>query len=135
MWRSVGERVALLGESVFNEEMQCKPVRSILLLSICCTLPAGAVEKPGKGVFQTLQTACVKCHNGVTTSGGLNLARLQWRPQEDENLQRWVRVYDRVATGEMPPDAKTLFYQWFSRDFRVFAIHLVSVWPSLLRSA
>jgi mono/diheme cytochrome c family protein len=46
---------------------------------------------------------CLDCHATDTHRGGLDLERLATDLSDAEQLHRWVRVYDRVARGEMPP--------------------------------
>ncbi|MCA1596253.1 MAG: DUF1592 domain-containing protein, partial [Chloroflexi bacterium] len=46
---------------------------------------------------------CQFCHNKDTASGGLNFAATPWRPNDQANFDFWVKVYDRVSAGEMPP--------------------------------
>lgn len=46
---------------------------------------------------------CLECHAGETRPGGLDLERLGTDLTDPELLRRWVRIYDRVASGEMPP--------------------------------
>jgi hypothetical protein len=48
---------------------------------------------------------CLPCHNKTSASGGLNLAAVRFRPENATNFGFWVKVYDRVAAGEMPPKA------------------------------
>lgn len=59
---------------------------------------------------------CHTCHDGATTEGGLDLTSLGTDLSDAESMRRWVLLFDRVATGEMPPDGddapaaeKTLF--------------------------
>ncbi len=52
-----------------------------------------------------LRKNCFICHNKTTTSGGLNLMATLFRPNEASNFNLWVKVYDRVSAGEMPPKA------------------------------
>ncbi len=49
---------------------------------------------------------CASCHDGETKAGGLDLAALAFDPANDENFARWVKLYDRVESGEMPPKKK-----------------------------
>jgi hypothetical protein len=49
---------------------------------------------------------CADCHDDETRKGGLNLADLEYLPDDGANLARWVRVHDRVKTGEMPPEKR-----------------------------
>src|SRR4051812_11343521 len=46
---------------------------------------------------------CAECHDSSTKEGGLDLAALSRDVSDAETLRRWVRVYDRVDGGEMPP--------------------------------
>lgn len=50
-----------------------------------------------------LEKHCYECHDGETKKGGLNLESLG---SEQQQLERWIRVYDAVASGEMPPAKK-----------------------------
>lgn len=49
---------------------------------------------------------CVSCHDADTKSGGLDLTALAFDPASAENFATWVKVHDRVASGEMPPKNK-----------------------------
>lgn len=46
---------------------------------------------------------CAGCHNSLNAMGGLDLAALPRRFEDRSVRERWIRVYDRVAKGEMPP--------------------------------
>ncbi len=46
---------------------------------------------------------CANCHDAATQSGGLDLGTLTYQPDDAGNLSQWVRVWDRVQSGEMPP--------------------------------
>ena len=49
---------------------------------------------------------CLSCHDGANKQGGLDLAALKFTPADPENLAKWVRIHDRVSSGEMPPKKK-----------------------------
>ena len=49
---------------------------------------------------------CSECHY-EDASGGLDLSLLTFDPANRDNLATWVRVFDRVADGEMPPKKRT----------------------------
>lgn len=53
-----------------------------------------------------LQRHCLECHDTETRKGGFDLTSLSTEPTEAATLKRWVRVFDRVAAGEMPPEKK-----------------------------
>lgn len=48
-----------------------------------------------------LETHCIDCHDAETKKGGLDLTALG-----DGDLSVWVKVHDRVSSGEMPPAKK-----------------------------
>lgn len=50
-----------------------------------------------------LPTVCAGCHNARNAMGGLDLAALPPRFDDRSLRERWIRVHDRVAKGEMPP--------------------------------
>ncbi len=49
---------------------------------------------------------CEECHNATEKSGGLDLDALTWKTQSAENRDLWIKIHDRVQSGEMPPDSK-----------------------------
>jgi Protein of unknown function (DUF1592)/Protein of unknown function (DUF1588)/Protein of unknown function (DUF1585)/Protein of unknown function (DUF1587)/Protein of unknown function (DUF1595)/Planctomycete cytochrome C len=46
---------------------------------------------------------CSDCHDASAKEGGLDLTALSRDLTDAETLRLWVRVFDRVAGGEMPP--------------------------------
>ncbi len=62
----------------------------------------------GPGVPQQIERSCGECHNETTAEGGLNLRQLAWSLSDPSVRERWVRIHDRIQTGEMPPDADDL---------------------------
>ncbi len=71
----------------------------LLLLAAC------AWGKPA-GVEAFAEKYCAACHNDVDKEAGLDLAALEFKPTDAENLRKWVRILDRVAEHEMPPKEK-----------------------------
>ncbi len=49
--------------------------------------------------------SCIECHDTDTAKGDLDLTALAFDLANRANRERWVRIYDRVETGEMPPKA------------------------------
>ncbi|MBV8879303.1 MAG: DUF1592 domain-containing protein, partial [Planctomycetaceae bacterium] len=49
---------------------------------------------------------CADCHLDGSAKGGLDLGALPTDLRDAETLRRWVRIYDRVRVGEMPPPKK-----------------------------
>jgi len=66
------------------------------------------IEKTGDMVT-FMQTHCYDCHQGDSAEAGLDLQMLidptlhSTTPGNRDLLQTWVRLFDRVASGEMPP--------------------------------
>lgn len=59
-------------------------------------------------VKQLIADSCSECHNEQASEGGLNLEQLPWNLENVSGRQRWVRIFDRIAKGEMPPDKNSL---------------------------
>lgn len=53
-----------------------------------------------------LRKYCADCHLEGASKGGLDLAALPADLKDAETLRRWVRLYDRIRSGEMPPPKK-----------------------------
>ena len=52
-----------------------------------------------------LKQYCFRCHSGDRPKGGLNLRTTLDNIADAEVRRRWTYLYDRVAHGEMPPNA------------------------------
>lgn len=59
-------------------------------------------------VAELLNESCLDCHGEDSPEGGLNLgpliAQANTTKLADESLDTWIRIFDRVRQGEMPPD-------------------------------
>lgn len=53
-----------------------------------------------------LEKHCFECHDAELKKGGLNLEALELDMSDAEKFGQWVKVHDRVASGEMPPAKK-----------------------------
>ena len=53
-----------------------------------------------------IEAHCAKCHDDVEKKGGLDLTALALAPDDAKNFALWVKVHDRVQSGEMPPKDK-----------------------------
>ncbi|MBV8879431.1 MAG: DUF1592 domain-containing protein [Planctomycetaceae bacterium] len=53
-----------------------------------------------------LEKHCVECHDAETKKGNLDLTALKADFANPDTFSRWVKVYDRVQAGEMPPKKK-----------------------------
>ena len=71
------------------------------LLIFCTGLQSRAANRQ-----QFLQSHCFECHDSDTKKGGLDLTSLSLDLTNRQIFDRWVKVNDRVAGGEMPPRKK-----------------------------
>jgi hypothetical protein len=49
------------------------------------------------------KTHCFECHDKETHEAGLDLTTLKLDLASPENFARWVKIHDRIQSGEMPP--------------------------------
>ncbi len=54
-----------------------------------------------------LEQHCAGCHNDIDKKGNLDLEALTFDLARRSDFERWVRIHDRIAAGEMPPAEKT----------------------------
>ncbi len=74
---------------------------SIALLPMAFTATAAEDE-----IVAFLDRHCLECHDEQTSEGDLNLLDLAFSPEDADNRSKWVRLHDRVKSGEMPPPEK-----------------------------
>src|SRR5688500_10801734 len=72
---------------------------AFVLIAGCFAASARAAEET-RAFFAA---NCSDCHDADTKSGGLDLAALAPAADSAENFARWVKIHDRVESGEMPP--------------------------------
>ena len=71
-----------------------------------------AADEDGASTFRKESEAffeehCLDCHDSTTTKGGFNLEKIDAAAiNSPEQTDAWVRIYDRLARGEMPPAKK-----------------------------
>jgi hypothetical protein len=53
-----------------------------------------------------LKAHCADCHMDGSAKGGLDLDKAPADLRDAETLRKWVRMFDRVRDGEMPPPGK-----------------------------
>lgn len=70
------------------------------LLSLVTTASASDVP------VEFFQTHCYECHDSQARQAGLDLSTLKPEIANREDFDRWVRIHDRIESGEMPPKAK-----------------------------
>ncbi|MFO0877437.1 MAG: DUF1592 domain-containing protein [Gemmataceae bacterium] len=78
------------------------PWRALLFLGLLLVTPAASRAE----VTAYLRTHCLGCHDTSSKKGGLDLSSLRLEPTRPENLARWIKIHDRIASGEMPPPTR-----------------------------
>lgn len=53
-----------------------------------------------------IEKHCFDCHDAEDAKGGLDFGKLPADLSQPETLAKWVRIFDRVDQGEMPPKKK-----------------------------
>ena len=53
-----------------------------------------------------IEKHCVDCHDAEDAKGGLDFGKLPADLGQPDSLAKWVRIFDRVDQGEMPPKKK-----------------------------
>ncbi len=74
----------------------------LLLLGLGRWNPSIADELPN-GVAAVITKYCSHCHDAETKEGKHDLTSLSFDPLRRVNFDTWVKVFDRVSKGEMPP--------------------------------
>jgi Protein of unknown function (DUF1592)/Protein of unknown function (DUF1588)/Protein of unknown function (DUF1585)/Protein of unknown function (DUF1587)/Protein of unknown function (DUF1595)/Planctomycete cytochrome C len=67
------------------------------------TPTAGSELEPAAKGGGFVADHCLSCHTGANAKGGLKLDELKADYGTPEAFDKWVKVFDRVHAGEMPP--------------------------------
>lgn len=80
-------------------------MRLVLFLSVPLLLSSGVASTAdfSSDLLPFFERHCYECHDANLKKGGLDLDALGSDLADEATLAKWVRLYDRVATGEMPP--------------------------------
>ena len=70
-----------------------------LPLMVCTQFTAAALP----AIQPFIDEHCMDCHDGDVKKGDLDLSALSTDGGDAAALKKWVRIFDRVAAGEMPP--------------------------------
>ncbi|MBL8892397.1 MAG: DUF1592 domain-containing protein [Planctomycetaceae bacterium] len=88
-------------------------IRLLIFQSICGSILAimntsNLLAQDGtRGIAQRfLEAHCVACHDGPQGEAGLDLSAFQPDLGNERDFARVVRIFDRVAQGEMPPSTE-----------------------------
>lgn len=70
---------------------------SVLQGTVCCA------DTQNQWITNWIKKQCVNCHNEDEPNGELILSNIDLNFSTEETVQRWIRIHDRVRSGEMPP--------------------------------
>lgn len=99
-WRSVNFRPASMGWK--KNFPHCLYLVCLLAASVLTASLARAAEVPGD-VKSFFEKHCLECHDAQSKKGGLDLSVPQANLADLPTYLRWVRIHDRIESGEMPP--------------------------------
>jgi len=72
-----------------------------LLSSPACLLNASPTSEKSQAFIDKY---CADCHDdSADNTSGFNLSNLSYSPDNTSNFLSWIKVHDRVNSGEMPP--------------------------------
>jgi hypothetical protein len=80
-------------------------LRFAQVFAIFALLP-GAMPAADLPVQKFLDAYCVSCHDSATKKGGLDLEKLSTDFKDQAAFDLWVKIHDRIRSGEMPPKAR-----------------------------
>ena len=86
----------------------------ILLTCLLPGAPLVAAEPLTRAAFapakltSAIEQSCLDCHDQESAKGSLDLSALSFDLRDHSLRERWVRIHDRIARGEMPPKAEEL---------------------------
>ena len=83
--------------------------KPVFAIALALSFSAWADEATGlpKPLQKSFEEHCLECHDSDTKKGGLDLTKLRMQFQDSAQFAEWVKVHDRVRSGEMPPKKKT----------------------------
>src|SRR5262249_17733993 len=83
-----------------------KRVFSTLAIFLVTSATALGADEPPAVVRTLIADHCVKCHGPAVQKANLRLDQLTGDLADPATFRTWVKVHDRIQTGEMPPKTK-----------------------------
>ena len=80
--------------------MTFRSSRYLVLVFLFLTAVAHAAAPATDEYFRA---HCLECHDDQAKQGGLDLSSLPFDAANRETFDRWVKIHDRIAAGQMPP--------------------------------
>ena len=79
------------------------PISPVIVLAIWCQQASGQAAAFEDAVRPLIENHCITCHGPEVQKAKLRLDDLQPDLQDERIMATWVKVYDKLVTGEMPP--------------------------------
>ena len=67
----------------------------------------GSWQASESDILQFIDARCYNCHDDVEMAGDLDFLELPYKLDDPHNRERWIKVHERVKSGEMPPPEET----------------------------
>ncbi len=84
------------------------PCVRLIPLFLLLGIPAsGTGEEIPAQVNAFFENHCLECHDDTSRKGGLDLQSVTFSLATASQQDLWVRIHDRIVSGEMPPAKKT----------------------------
>ncbi|UUO06195.1 DUF1592 domain-containing protein [Blastopirellula sp. J2-11] len=89
----------------FGQSLPRFVVMLFVLLTLATSVFAATPAPPQTpaAIRKFVATNCLDCHQGATSEAGLDLEQLSFDLSDEAVQDRWVRIFDRVESDEMPP--------------------------------
>ena len=78
----------------------------VCILFVCVASPLLNAPASATDLDMLIQSSCIDCHD-TNTETRLDFTKLTQDLEKADAFRQWVKVYDRVKRGEMPPPEET----------------------------
>lgn len=76
---------------------------SCALLFAVASVNAAAAQERTAAAAPYIKAHCLDCHTGKTAEAGFDLTKIGADLSDKKTEHYWIRIFDRVQSGEMPP--------------------------------
>lgn len=80
-------------------------IKKFLAAMFVASVATAGIKDGGVGK-EFLEKHCYDCHDEDVQKGDLDLTKLKFDLTDFQSYQKWVKVYDAVSMGDMPPKKK-----------------------------
>ena len=88
------------------KKMMRPAITTVLSLTALFCASGQDVKLPGS-LNAVIEAHCLDCHDDSVAKGGLDLGSLKWNLSDPHTVGLWVKVYDQLASGKMPPKKRS----------------------------